>query len=154
MRPTPEATFQHLFVTAMAKCTNPAVAIHAELAVELGTGVKIPGVVDFYLDGNLRWAVELLVHGRGVGEHLNRFGPHGPYSKLQPNDYVVVDLRVGDDIQTNRITRHEKRITACFNQDFTTCKLLIGLDEEEEYVQKGHEMILAHRRDYKQAQRT
>jgi hypothetical protein len=34
---------------------------------------SVSGEIDFYLNGKLRWGIELLVGGDGIGEHLSRF---------------------------------------------------------------------------------
>ncbi|KAJ3337614.1 hypothetical protein HDU83_008583, partial [Entophlyctis luteolus] len=58
---------------------------------------KIPGGIDFYLNGLLRWGVALLVHGHGITEHTDRFGLNGKYFKLDVNDYIIVDFRSSQD---------------------------------------------------------
>jgi hypothetical protein len=55
---------------------------------------KIDGEVDFYLNGNLRWGIELLFDFWRVGEHISRFCPsNGKYISLDVTDYAVVDCR-------------------------------------------------------------
>ncbi|KAJ3211579.1 hypothetical protein HDU82_005505, partial [Entophlyctis luteolus] len=96
-----EATFQHLIMEGLAKFTPPSCSICPDLSkVFPGTnqaGEKIPGEIDFYLNGSLRWGVELLVDGRGITEHTDRFGLNGKYFKLDVNDYIIVDFRSSQD---------------------------------------------------------
>jgi hypothetical protein len=56
--------------------------------------INIPsGELDFWIDRDLKWAIELLRLGAGKGEHLSRFGVGGKYAALQPNAARVVDIR-------------------------------------------------------------
>ena len=70
-----ETAFQHLF--------NEALSIHLPLrnhvVPELGTfatspeGGRISGVLEFYINGELRWCLELLRMGDKIGNHIARF---------------------------------------------------------------------------------
>ena len=126
-----EATFQHLFLAALAKCTTPGISILPEMSITFANSEQGGGSIDFYLNGDLQWGVELLVHGRSVGEHNSRFLPGGRYSDLEPKDYAVVDLRVNDDGLATNITRQAKRITVFFNKKFTACTMVIGFEPGE-----------------------
>ncbi|KAI9318856.1 hypothetical protein BDR26DRAFT_905194 [Obelidium mucronatum] len=92
-----EATFQHLFMEALAKFTAPDCAICPELSkIYPGAdqeGGTIKGEIDFYLNGSLRWGIELLVSGRTITKHMDRFAANGKYYPLAVNDYVVIDFR-------------------------------------------------------------
>lgn len=89
---------------------------------------RIPGAIDFFLNGELRWGIEILVGGKGIGEHMDRFSATGKYSELQVKDYVVVDFRVGKVSQ--QITRDPKRITVVFSEDdFSECSCILGKAE-------------------------
>jgi hypothetical protein len=58
------------------------------------TQQAIPGAIDFYLNSSLRWGIELLVNGVGIGEHISRFTPaEGKYVALAVSDFIVVDFR-------------------------------------------------------------
>ncbi|KAJ3002261.1 UNVERIFIED_CONTAM: hypothetical protein HDU68_006361, partial [Siphonaria sp. JEL0065] len=110
-----EATFQHLLMEGLAKLTPPVCSICPELSKIFPdtqqTGGNISGEVDFYLNGSLRWGVELLVLGRGVTEHIDRFGSNGKYFKLGVKDYIIVDFRFSQDGQPTNVQRHEKRVS-------------------------------------------
>jgi hypothetical protein len=50
----------------------------------------INGAIDFFLNSSLRWGIEMLVSGDGIGEHLSSFNPPGgKYVALDVNDYAV-----------------------------------------------------------------
>ncbi|KAJ3120116.1 hypothetical protein HK098_004875, partial [Nowakowskiella sp. JEL0407] len=95
-----EATFQHLAMRGLAGNTSPSCAICPELSKiypdSSTPGGSIKGEIDFYLNGNLRWGIELLVNGSGIGEHLQRFSKKGKYEPLKVKDYLVVDFREND----------------------------------------------------------
>jgi hypothetical protein len=72
-----EAVFQHLFMNSLLKCTKPMVAVHPELSQPFGSREKITGEIDFYVDGDLCWGIELLTKGQGLGEHMSCFAADG-----------------------------------------------------------------------------
>lgn len=49
--------------------------------------------LDFWINSNHRWGVELMYRGDGNKDHLSRFGKGGQYDKLNAKDYRVVDFR-------------------------------------------------------------
>ena len=128
-----EATFQHLLMGAVAKCTPPTCAICAELSEvfqdprsPLGQSKRISREIDFYLDGDLRWGIELLVKGDQVGEHIDRFSRKGKYHPLNVADYIVVDFRPGP---VSNVCLYEKRLSVFFDSDFSACKYVYGNDK-------------------------
>jgi hypothetical protein len=122
-----EATFQHLFMVSLARCTKPSVQIHPELSRVFGSNEKIPGEIDFFIDGELRWGIELLVNGYRISEHMDRFGPNGKYAGLGVTDYAVVDFREAVNGKPTNVQRREKRYTAFFDpKDFSKCFLYSG----------------------------
>jgi hypothetical protein len=124
-----EAVFQLLFMSALISCTPPSVAIHPELSQPFGSNEKIPGEIDFYIDGELRWGIELLTNGDRKSEHMDRFGPNGKYAGLGVTDYAVVDFRKLIDGKPTNVQRHEKRYTAFFDpKDFSKCFLYSGTE--------------------------
>ncbi len=89
-----EAMFQHLFMGSLTALTHSKIAIHPELSRIIGDTPRINGENDFIIDGSLRWGVELLVQGSGVGEHVSRFeADTGKYAPLRMKDHIIVDVR-------------------------------------------------------------
>jgi hypothetical protein len=89
------------------------------------------GSIDFYLNGSLRWGIELLVNGERIGEHMTRFEADGKYARLRVSDYAVVDLRCNQTRVPTNVTRHRKRVTVFFqNEDFSSCNCIFGNDED------------------------
>ena len=97
-----EATFQHLFMQGLTKNTKRTTQVLPELSKVLpvleGTSsvaayTKIPGRIDFFLNGDLRWGIELLIKGDRRKAHRDRFSPGGTYASLSCKAFIVVDLR-------------------------------------------------------------
>ncbi|KAH9071771.1 hypothetical protein Ae201684P_020211 [Aphanomyces euteiches] len=78
------------------------------------------GEIDFYLNGPLRWGIELLVNGDKIGERMARFAQGGKYSALGVQDYAVIDLRGNPTGKVTNVSRMEKRVTLFFQlNDFS-----------------------------------
>ena len=54
--------------------------------------------MDFFIDGGINWAVELLRNSSGLEEHCSRFQIGGKYENLQSvcSDFMVVNIVCGD----------------------------------------------------------
>lgn len=124
-----ETVYQHFLMQNLFQLTPPVSSICPELSrvfPEPGgatTGDSIAGEVDFFINGELRWGIELLIDGAGVGEHIRRFSPGGKYSPLCARDYVVVDIRRG---AVTNVATHEKRMTVFFSDEFKSFKYKHG----------------------------
>jgi len=130
-----EAVYQHMFLQSLHKLTSANSSICPELSrvfpVDNGVAMtpKIAGELDFYINGTLRWGIELLIDGAGVGEHVNRFA--GKYAPLCVSDYIVVDFRVG---RVTNVKLHEKRMTVFFGKGFIDCSVKVGLEKDAKTV--------------------
>jgi len=134
-----EAVFQHLFMEGLAAFTPPDCCICPELSKIFPSGIinsnsqqTIPGEIDFYLNGDLRWGIELLVNGDGIGEHISRFTvPDGKYVALAVSDYAVVDFRRNSTGQPTNISKHSNRITVFFKKDdYSIAHCIFGEDSD------------------------
>lgn len=117
-----ETSFQHMFMMQLFYTVPVEHMICPEMSNILG-GPKIKGELDFFIDGSLRFGLELLVGGKGVGEHISRFSTTGKYAILQAADYIVIDFRLD---KNSPVHRHEKRMTVFFNLEFTFCTCEYG----------------------------
>ena len=92
-----EAAFQQLFNEAMTMQLPPHVAVCPELNTfaTSSSGEVETGELDFLIDGGeFKWAVELLVNGDKINEHVAHFDPdNGKYRKVGCSDYIVIDCR-------------------------------------------------------------
>lgn len=125
-----EAAFQHFF--------NEAMSVHLTtsnyLIPELNTwatnskGEEISGELDFYIDNQLQWCIELLRNGDKIGEHLKRFDEHsGKYREVVANDYLMVDCRPS---KTKGVSPNQHRCTLYFEENFTKCRVQMRTEEE------------------------
>jgi len=93
----------------------------------------VSGEIDFCVDGDHMWGIELVRCGDKIGEHISRFSPTGKYSGLHATDYIVVDFRRG----TTNICLDSYRATVSFEIDsngetcFEQAKVKYGNREPE-----------------------
>jgi hypothetical protein len=123
-----EAIFQQLFMEGLCKNTSIDCSVCPELSL-IFPGVRIEGEIDFFVDSKKRWGIELLVKGKNISEHMQRFGVNGKYAGFKAQNYAVVDFRSSlNGIPTN-VGLHEKRITVFFpaGGDFSFCNVIFGL---------------------------
>lgn len=128
-----EAVFQHLLMCGLTKNLKSDVIVQPELSKLIDPityqHINIQGEIDFYINSNLQWGIELLVQGSKITEHLSRFASSGKYYNLNCNDYYVVDFRGNQDGKPTNITYHEKRITAFFQLgNYNVVNCIVGLD--------------------------
>ena len=121
-----EAAFQQLFTEA----ANRFLPAWNSLTPELNTkaelnGKTVKGELDFYVNSQLKWAVELLKEGKDIGEHLNRFRT-GAYREVETSEYLVVDFR---GPLTRSVESHPNRCTFFFAEDFGSFKCKMRNDD-------------------------
>lgn len=116
-----EAAFQQLFNEEMNKLLPPKNSVLPELNTKATqNGKVVSGELDFYVNSELKWALELLKEGIGIGQHLARFHPAtGKYREVDTNQYLVVDLR--GPRSKNPVTADPNRCTFYFEDDFSSC---------------------------------
>jgi hypothetical protein len=51
------------------------------------------GSLDFFINGDLQWGIELVRGGSKIQEHRDRFLPTGKYASLGLRQWIVVDFR-------------------------------------------------------------
>jgi len=119
-----ETVFQLLFMEVLALNTPPECSICPKLSKifppdnNLNSRQAIAGEIDFFLNGSLRWGIELLVNGDRIGEHLGRFSPpNGKYASLAVNDYAVINFRGNATGQPTDSSKHPKRVSVFFKKD-------------------------------------
>ncbi|KAL8012180.1 putative AAA+ ATPase domain, P-loop containing nucleoside triphosphate hydrolase [Plasmopara halstedii] len=132
-----EAVFQHQFMATLARHTTSTCYICPELSRVFPTSpgqpsTRIDGEIDFYLNGSLRWGIELLVNGDKIGEHMSRFAAGGKYAALAAKEYVIIDFRGNKCGISTKVARKAERITAFFKLgDFSKCRCIFGFEDEE-----------------------
>ncbi len=135
-----EAIFQHLLMGGLVQHTTPSTYVCPEIsrifpepdsAASLSSN-RTRGEIDFFIDGDLRWGIELVVKGSNITEHLERFEPLQKYAPLNCKEYLVVDFRQSSDGNPSNVTRHSNRLTVFFKpNDSSTCNVVIGTSSSE-----------------------
>eukprot|EP00300_Choanocystis_sp_HF-7_P021145 c20741_g2_i1.p1 GENE.c20741_g2_i1~~c20741_g2_i1.p1 ORF type:complete len:578 (+),score=84.66 c20741_g2_i1:34-1734(+) len=111
-----EAAFQHLFLVGLASVLPPDQEIVPEKTM---TNIGGYGRVDFFINGNKNWALELLVQSDRLESHSNRFLT-GPYA-LVTKEYLLVDFCLEErrSVQTD-IPGH---VVVGLSNDFTRARI-------------------------------
>jgi hypothetical protein len=123
-----KAAFQQFFNEAMTMQLPPHVAVCPEFLntfANLSGGAQTTGELDFLAHGgDFKWAVELLVNGDKINEHVERFDEsNGKYSRVGHSEYVVIDCRKA---RTRRVTSMENRCTLYFADNFGQVEFKMG----------------------------
>lgn len=127
-----EAAFQHLFNEAMSINLPHTCRVIPELNTKAtrASGKKQTDELDFYVNGELQWAVELLRNGDMISEHIKHFHKLiGKYREVPQRDYLVVDCRPP---KTRAVTALPDRCTLYFAVDFAKCICKMRLKDEFE----------------------
>lgn len=130
-----ETSFQHLLNETMT-CLLP---IDASVKPEYRTkargflGDTKRGFIDFYVNDNIQWAVELLRLGHGLKEHRNRFHPvTGKYRALPTKKHLVVDIR--GPKQTVSVAPRSDLCVLYFAEDWSTCSIQMETAADDQLV--------------------
>ena len=124
-----EAIFQHLMMTAMTNNLTALTCVYPENSRIIGSNNKIKGELDFFINGELRWGVELLIQGRKLKEHRERFLGNGKYVDLGCLQHVVVDFRGNINGFPQKLVEKDNIVTVYFKMDdyrSATCLLPDG----------------------------
>jgi hypothetical protein len=130
-----EAAFQQLFNEAMTLLLPPNVAVHPELNTfaQDASGSIVSGELDFFIDGpGIKWAIELLVGGDKINEHVGRFDPNvGKYRLVGYDDYVIVDCR---GPRARAVKSMDERCTLYFSDDYKTVEVKMRRERAEQML--------------------
>ena len=130
-----EATYQHLFSEALAKCLPAANTFVAEKRIH-GTRNSL----DFFINGDVKWALELLLRGHNNVdyEHVSRFDEQdgNKYAVLKPDEWLVAACR--DVSEADHSDCDEQVCVLIFDVQERTCAFwskLPGEDAQEQVIQ-------------------
>ena len=84
-----EQHWQMEFYKAM--CTILPIGTHVQ--VNVGSSFGSPGRLDFRVNGTRQWAIELLVNGDRMKEHIQRFEEGGIYHEITTKEKLILDFR-------------------------------------------------------------
>jgi len=108
-----ERSWQMEFFSAAHMCFGRTTFISPDVGHIFGT----TGLVDFYVNGDKQWAIELLREGADLGEHLDRFNFGGLYQKLPWKAMAVIDFRSATGAQPRK--QHDYLWSVLYSDDFT-----------------------------------
>ncbi|CAJ0768159.1 15911_t:CDS:2 [Entrophospora sp. SA101] len=94
--------------------------IPGRLSPDVGTYFGVRGAVNFYLNGQFKWAFEFLHDGIRIKEHSEHFKPNG---KIVMNDWATIDLCISNPMSSKiAITddRHYFRVLISNDCQFAT----------------------------------
>eukprot|EP01123_Difflugia_compressa_P010944 TRINITY_DN4145_c0_g1_i1.p1 TRINITY_DN4145_c0_g1~~TRINITY_DN4145_c0_g1_i1.p1 ORF type:complete len:566 (+),score=42.11 TRINITY_DN4145_c0_g1_i1:653-2350(+) len=83
-----ERSWQMEFFRAATSCVGENTFVSPDVGHIFGT----TGLVDFYINGNKKWAIELMREGDELGEHCLRWT--GLYATIPMNNYALLDFRI------------------------------------------------------------
>ena len=136
-----EAAFQQLMNEAMASNLPARHVIIPEYNTKAfdsqdPSADAVTGELDFYVNGDKQWCIEMLREGKGIGEHLQRFkitrdryGNKGKYRKVQTKEYYVIDCRGPKLAQGAKID--DNKCTLYFEEDFSKCVCEMKGEQDE-----------------------
>ncbi|CAG8453033.1 4396_t:CDS:1, partial [Paraglomus occultum] len=75
------------------RAATSAVPVNATVSPDVGGVFGSVGFLDFYVDGDLCWGVELLREGDRMKEHRKRFAQDGEYKNIPLKEWVIIDFR-------------------------------------------------------------
>ncbi|CAG8699473.1 5737_t:CDS:2 [Rhizophagus irregularis] len=86
--------------------------------------------LDFYVNGELQWGVEILREGTDMSEHAARFGPNGRYNTIPFNEIAVIDFRY----ITKKLINPLKHFWHVFYTDDYTKFIVMRLGKPDEHL--------------------
>ncbi|KAF8453927.1 hypothetical protein BGX38DRAFT_366277 [Terfezia claveryi] len=75
------------------KAATTAVPLHATVSADVGAIFGSVGYLDFYVNGDLNWGIELLREGDRMKQHAKRFIEDGAYAVIPLTEWVIIDFR-------------------------------------------------------------
>jgi len=75
-----------------ALAASTAAPVGSTISPDVGPVHGSPGYLDFYIDGGLRWGVELMREGLMMAEHIKRFATKGIYKTTPFNRWALIDF--------------------------------------------------------------
>jgi len=70
-----------------------ALPSNCNISPDVGSVFDSKGYIDFYINHNVCWGIELLREGKGAAEHQRRFAKGGVYDPIPLKAFLIVDFR-------------------------------------------------------------
>jgi len=90
------------------------------LSADVGSVFGSNGQLDFYVNTQKKWGIELLREGSKISEHCERFSSKGIYASIPVKEFVVIDFR--SELKGARLT-HPNLWTVSYSDDFSRITL-------------------------------
>nr|CAG8515135.1 10672_t:CDS:10 [Entrophospora candida] len=102
------------------------------ISPDVGPKLGSDGFVDFFINGDLSWFIEILVEGQGTKEHFEHFQIGGKYHvMLKPNSkYALIDFRESINVRVIR----ENCFYVLFLDGYKKAKIQYGDVNEEIFL--------------------
>jgi len=94
------------------------------------------GLLDFYINGSLKWMIEIVREGSNLNEHLNRFYPpevkrkgkrkkseFGIYDEIERNEWAVIDFRCKSTYIDPYLLDENNLWIVWYNDEFTSATI-------------------------------
>jgi len=120
-----EAALQHYFTWALVRCIGANVKLIPEMSssVVTASGRVKRGSLDFYIDSNVNWGIELVRDGSKLQQDVERFGVEGAYSGLRLAAWRIVDFRYESSPIKFDLSKVRNLIAVSFDKDFRRAEL-------------------------------
>jgi hypothetical protein len=127
-----ERQWQNEFYSA-AKSVVPE---GATVSPDVGQVFGSEGEIDYYVNGEICWGVELLREGQLMGSHVARFNSKdGIYAPMLPHlkEWVVLDFRTNARRVYKKKTKNADKVWhVCYNKDYSRVVIKrVGKEDEE-----------------------
>nr|CAG8666230.1 10204_t:CDS:1 [Entrophospora candida] len=90
-----ERSWQMEFYRSAYSCLTEDYYISPDVGATFGTR----GRLDFYINTELNWAVELAAEGKDISGHVQRFQQENKYKNIPHSKKIVLDFRIGTNIK-------------------------------------------------------
>ncbi|CAG8582870.1 11099_t:CDS:2, partial [Racocetra fulgida] len=115
-------------------------------SVDVGKVFRSKGYVDFYINDNRNWAIELLRDGEKLDQHKERFqkvGIYGPILK-HTKQWAIIDVRNNKMKAPALEKREQNEIYAFFSENFEFVQLVYPNGTKEDIRLLGEENLLGY----------
>jgi hypothetical protein len=134
-----ETAIQHMLLRGLVSCMAFQREVVPEISARLSNTAttKGKGELDFYINGPLKWGIELVSDGANIPEHLQRFQHGGKCFTPNILDYRVVDFRSDSSKKRKTDELDEFEVQVRFSQSYTNATLSFGKSKQQVTVDIG-----------------
>ncbi|CAG8753394.1 7276_t:CDS:1 [Ambispora leptoticha] len=112
------------------------------ISPDVGKVFGSSGFLDFYINGWLKWGVELMREGRRMGDHVSRFMPTGRYKQIPLSEWAIIDFR-HNSLRPDFKTLNPNIWYALYADDYSTMTIIRYGKEEMLLTLRGDDPHLS-----------